>query len=49
MSPVCLRCLWNGKQHRHRHCPYCGQVVFGTDNAYMTHAWYCTGPRSEES
>jgi hypothetical protein len=46
MSPVCLRCLWNGKQHRHRHCLYCQQVVFGTDNAYMTHAWYCTGPRS---
>ncbi len=45
MTPLCWRCLIQGKIARHRHCPRCGRLVTGSDEKYVAHAWNCPGPR----
>jgi hypothetical protein len=45
MSPLCYRCRQGGMIKRHRHCAWCGLIIWGSDQVYISHAWNCTGPQ----
>jgi hypothetical protein len=49
VSPLCYACRQDGMIKRHRHCGFCDLIIWGSDEHYVAHAFYCKGPRDTET